>query len=343
MKLSIVTTLYYSAPYLEEFYTRVRNQATRITDDYEIVLVNDGSPDNVMEVALALRQRDSRVVVVDLSRNFGHHKAMMTGLAFAQGDLIYLTDCDLEEEPELLGQFYGVMKRTQAEVVFGVQAARKGEWVERMSGALFWLLFNKLSSHPTPANQLASRLMVRTYVTSLLQYSEQTVFIPGLWAIAGFHQVPVTVTKHAKGSTTYTLGKKVKQFTDAVTSFSAKPLTLIFYLGALITLCSLLAGTVLSGRLLMGGAQSALSWLLLSVWLMGGLLLSSVGLVGVYLARVFTEVKQRPRTIVRAVYEGDAVGAAPHIGRLPTVDQAVREECGLEMPRASFATVLGAE
>ena len=306
MKLSIVTTLYYSAPYLEEFYTRIHAEATKITDDYEIVLVNDGSPDAVLDVALALRQRDARVVVVDLSRNFGHHKAIMTGLAFAQGDLVYLTDCDLEEEPELLGLFYAVMNRTKAEMVFGVQKSRKGDLWEQVSGALFWRLFNLLSSHTAAPNQLTSRLMVRNYVTNFLQHAEQTVFLGGLWALNGFRQIPVEVTKRAKGNSTYTLRKKVTQLIDAVTAFSARPLTLILGLGALITLGALGATGLLAARGLWGVEQPVWSWLLVSLWLVGGLVLTSVGLVGVYVARIFTEVKQRPRTIIRHVYDGEA-------------------------------------
>ena len=100
MDLSIVTTLYYSAPYLEEFYARICAAAKRITSDYEIVFVNDGSPDNSLNIAISLYEGDERVRVVDLSRNFGHHKAIMTGLAHARGDFIFLIDCDLEEEPK---------------------------------------------------------------------------------------------------------------------------------------------------------------------------------------------------------------------------------------------------
>src|SRR5262247_1354941 len=120
MKLSIVTTLYNSAPYLTEFHERVCAAAVQVSDDFEIVLVNDGSPDNSLAVALELHRKDPRVAIVDLSRNFGHHKAMMTGLAHARGDLVFLLDSDLEEEPELLQKFYDEMSRTGADVVFGV-------------------------------------------------------------------------------------------------------------------------------------------------------------------------------------------------------------------------------
>src|SRR6185369_7927415 len=121
MKLSIVTTLYNSAPYLTEFYDRVCGTTGQISADTEVILVNDGSPDKSLDVALELHQKDPRVRVIDLSRNFGHHKAIMTGLAHARGDLVFLLDSDLEEEPELLPVFHEALITNKADVVFGVQ------------------------------------------------------------------------------------------------------------------------------------------------------------------------------------------------------------------------------
>src|SRR4030067_2507563 len=100
MELSIVTTLFYSSPYINEFYNRISKSVKKITDDYEIIFVNDGSPDNSLEIAVDLYKKDQKVRVIDLSRNFGHHKAIMTGLRFAKGDKIFLINCDLEEAPE---------------------------------------------------------------------------------------------------------------------------------------------------------------------------------------------------------------------------------------------------
>src|SRR3989304_393804 len=102
MDLSIVTTLYHTSPYLKEFHRRATDAIREVTNDYEIILVNDGSPDDSLEVALSLYEQDEKVRVIDLSRNFGHHKAMMTGLAHAKGDLVFLLDSDLEEDPGLL-------------------------------------------------------------------------------------------------------------------------------------------------------------------------------------------------------------------------------------------------
>jgi len=105
MKLSIVTTLYNSSDYIEGFYERITNTALKITGDYEIIFVNDGSKDDSLEKAVSLFQKDDRIKVIDLSRNFGHHRAIMTGLSHARGDYVFLIDSDLEEEPELLEEF----------------------------------------------------------------------------------------------------------------------------------------------------------------------------------------------------------------------------------------------
>jgi putative glycosyltransferase len=328
MELSVVTTLYYSAAFVEEFYERAGAAARRVTEDYEIVFVNDGSPDNSLDVALALHARDARVRVVDLSRNFGHHKAIMTGLAHARGRLVFLLDSDLEEEPELLDLFHARMAETGADVVYGVQARRKGHLMERASGAVFFKLFNLLSSHPIPANLITARLMRRRYVSALLRHEEREVVLSALWAITGFEQVAVPVTKHHKRTTTYNFARRVSNFVEAITSFSDKPLVYIFYLG-----CAIVAGAgaaaaylvvrrAFFGELLQGWAS-----LIVSVWLLGGLTIFCLGVIGIYLSKVFVEAKRRPYTIVREVYErGAEESARPAFGFGEAAVRAARAE-----------------
>jgi putative glycosyltransferase len=134
------------------------------TNDVEMVMVNDGSPDASLDLALALHRTDPRVVVIDLARNFGHHKAMMTGLAHASGDLVFLIDSDLEEEPEDLAAFHERLAKGDCDVVYGVQERRRGGFVERATGALFFTLAQALSDQQIPRNNLAARLMTREYV-----------------------------------------------------------------------------------------------------------------------------------------------------------------------------------
>ena len=138
MKLSIVATLYQSSPYINEFYERASLVAREIAEnDYEIVFVNDGSPDNSLDLAVKLTKKDPHVIVVDLSRNFGHHKAMMAGLEHSSGSKVFLLDSDLEEEPEWLYDFSQRMMDDGSDVVYGRQKIRKGGWFERWSGEVF--------------------------------------------------------------------------------------------------------------------------------------------------------------------------------------------------------------
>src|SRR6185503_18857227 len=131
VRVSVVTSMFRSSPFLEEFYARTVKAISAISSSYEIVFVNDGSPDDSLAVALRLRERDPRVRIVDLSRNFGHYRALMTGLAHARGEAVYLLDSDLEEQPEWLGPFFQEMQRSGADVIYGVQRTRRGGWVER--------------------------------------------------------------------------------------------------------------------------------------------------------------------------------------------------------------------
>ena len=194
-ELSIVTTLYGSAAHLERFYQRMSAAASRITSDYELILVDDGSPDRSLDIAISFCARDARVRVVELSRNFGHHRAMMTGLARARGELVFLIDCDLEEQPEWLETFHTQLQTSGADVVYGVQDARRGSWFERISGQLFYKIFNLLSDYPVPSNVSTARLMRRPYVRSLVAHRDRELFIAGLWAATGYRQVAVPVTK----------------------------------------------------------------------------------------------------------------------------------------------------
>jgi putative glycosyltransferase len=307
MKLSVVATLYRSAPFVEPFFARVSQAAHAVTDEYEVVLVNDGSPDDALRIAVGLHETDSRLRVVDLSRNFGHHRAMMTGLAHARGDIVFLIDADLEEQPELLGSFWAEMTRTSADVVYGVQTRRKGSRFERMAGAAFFQLFNVLSPVRMPPNLCTVRLMSRRYVDALVAHRERQIVIGGLWAITGFDQVPVLVDKGSREGSSYGFAKRVAVLVDAVTSFSDRPLVAVFHLGVLIVLLASAAAAYLIGRRLFFGVLLA-GWpsLIVSVWLLGGLNLFCIGLVGLYLSRVFIETKQRPYTIVRKVYEREA-------------------------------------
>ena len=303
VELSIVTTLYASALHLREFHLRVTEATRALTPDCEIVMVNDGSPDESLDIAVDLQHKDAHVVVIDLSRNFGHHRAMMTGIAHARGDRVFIVDCDLAEAPELLAEFDARFGSQPCDVVYGVLKRRRGGWFERVSGAAFYSLFNRLSSAPVPPNALTARLLSRRYVDELLRYREQVAWIDGLFTLAGFRQVAVSVDKTGKGRPAYDLRKKVALSVDAITNFSDKPLHLIFHAGILIS--ALAAGYVcyLVGRkLIFDIPVDGWTSVVVSIWLLGGMTILFLGIIGIYLSKVFIETKQRPRTSVRRVY-----------------------------------------
>ena len=305
MKLSIVTTLYYSAPYINEFYSRVCKVSDAITEDYEIVFVNDGSPDNAVDVAIALYEKDDRVRVVDLSRNFGHHKAMMTGLMYAKGDLIFLIDVDLEEPPETLTTFYEKFINNDVDVVYGVQAQRQGSSFNRISGSLFYILFNLLSDYPIPYNPLTARLMSQRYVKQLIEYKEHLFNIEGLWESTGFRQIPITVNKQPfKGTSTYSFSRKIAYFLNAITAFSNKPLLYIAYIGLLIIIPSIIYIISLAvGYFFFRLDVTGWTVLITSVWFLGGLIIFILGIIAIYISVILVETKKRPYTIVRQVYD----------------------------------------
>ena len=311
MKLSIVATLYKSAPFIIEFCQRQSKVAQQLVgDDYEIILVNDGSPDNSLQIALDLIATDSHITLVDLSRNFGHHKAIMTGLSYAKGDKIFLIDSDLEEEPEWLISFSKQMNLESCDVVYGVQEKRKGGIFERVTGRLFYFLFNFLTRLKMPASIVTTRLMTKRYVHALLMHEEREIFIPGLWVITGFNQQPQKVKKGNISETTYTLSKKLSLFVNSVTSFSNMPLVSIFYIGVLI---SIFSGFYVTWIIMnwMFFAKPVTGWtsLIGSIWLLGGMIITFIGIIGIYLSKIFSETKQRPFTIVRQVYTKSELAA----------------------------------
>jgi len=307
MDLSIVTTLYYSAPYLNEFHSRISAAARKITEDYEIILVNDGSPDGTLEVAVSLQERDAHVTVIDLSRNFGQHKAIMTGLAHSKGDLVFLIDVDLEEKPELLETFHDLFRKSDADVVYGVQKTRRGGWWERASGSVFYWIFNLLSRTKIPVNPLLARMLSRRYVDNLLQYRESELEISGLLVLTGFKQIPVEVEKTRDLATTYTLGRKLGLTMRSITSFSNRPLICIAVLGIIILSMTVLYSLyILSVKIFLGEPPPGFMTLALSLWFLGGLIIFSIGVVAIYLSVIFTEVKNRPYTIIKDIYRRDA-------------------------------------
>lgn len=310
MKLSIVSTMYRSAPYLAEFSTRIVHAAEQITDSYELILVNDGSPDDSLVVALRLQAEIPKLQILDLSRNFGHHAAIVAGLEHTTGDFVFLIDCDLEEQPEWLPLFKKEMGKSDADVVFGVQQTRVASKVSNFFGSFFWKFLNLMSNVQIPHNPMTCRLMNRNYVDALLSVGDRVLYLAGVFAWTGYKQQPLLLVKTPRPSqhkSSYNFSRKLLQAADSFSSFSVAPLSLVFIMGLFIWLASIFYGAyllilkVLEPEIVLSGFTS----MMLSIWFLSGFTIISLGIIGMYIAKIFQEVKRRPLFITKKIYKGN--------------------------------------
>ena len=306
-QLSIVTTLYRSERFLDTFVAQCETAMAEIAcENYEIVFVNDGSPDNSLAKVLQLKQSYSHIVAVDLSRNFGHHYAIMAGLNCASGDSVFLIDCDLEVPPTQIPVFYAKFLSEQCDVVYGVQETRKGSFIERTVGGLFYSFFNNLTDTQIPENLLTERLMSRRYVNELIKLGDKNIFMAGMMQWVGFKQIPITIKKgQREGKSTYTLGKRIALSMQAITSFSSYPLIVLFKFGFLISAISVITGLyfliykLVKPEIVLSGFTFLIVALLFSV----GVIISSLGILGIYIDKLFNQTKNRPTFIVKDIYK----------------------------------------
>lgn len=297
--LSLISPLYRSEPFIAELYRRLVEAARQITEDYEIVFVNDGSPDRSSELAKEIAAKDPKVRVIDLSRNFGHHVALFAATEAARGDLVFMIDSDLEEKPEWLLDFHRRLIEENADVVYGIQSEASGKSVSR----LFYRVFNAISETQIPPHACTVRLMRRSYVDALTSMGDKKLFMAGVFMWVGFKQIAVTVqkTQRVAGRSSYGLARQMGLFVDALTSFSGRPLYLSFFLGSGLAAIAGLSGLYLIGRKLIfpETVLPGFTSLVVALAFVSGLNLVFLGVIGIYIAKIFAEVKRRPLYVVK--------------------------------------------
>jgi len=308
MKISIVTTLYKSKIFLDQFISEIQIALKQIQClDYELVFVNDGSPDDSLQFLIERKKEIPQIKLIDLSRNFGHHCAIQIGLNYASGDYVFLIDNDLETSPNVLIEFYNEIKVDQTlDVVYGYQEFRKGNFLEKLTGSIFWILINKLSDTKIPHNILTERLMTKQYVESLLQLQDANVFLGGMMYWVGFKQKGLPIKKgQRKGASTYSLKKRAELMLQAITSFSGKPLEWLFYFGITISFFSFLFIIYLGLQKIIHQDEVQLGWtsiVAINVLILG-VISTFLGIIGIYIHKIFRQVQGRPNAIIKRVYE----------------------------------------
>jgi putative glycosyltransferase len=229
----------------------------------------------------------------------------MTGIAHAGGDLVFLLDSDLDEDPELLTVFHSRLLEDDCDVVYGFQPRRRGGIVTKLTGEVYFWLLDKLSADQIPRNIMTARLMKRDYVNALLEHRDREFLISQLWASSGFRQVGVAATKHVSSTSTYSFRMRVEYFVKHLTTSSTKLLYMIFYLGLALTVAA--AALIVYFILLYAFERvpvNGFTSIIVSIWFFGALSTVILGIQGIYVANILSESKRRPYTVVRKVYGG---------------------------------------
>lgn len=302
MTYSVVAPVYNESATLPYFYERVVNVMEGLGEPFEIILVNDGSKDNSLEVMRELHARDPRVKVISLSRNFGHQIVITAGIDVAEGDAVVVMDSDLQDPPEVIPQLVAEWKRGY-EVVFAVRTERKGETAFKLATAkLFYRMLSRITAVNIPHDTGDFRLMDRRAVLAMRRLREHHRFMRGLSAWIGFRQIGVPYVRHERfaGTTAYPLRKMLRLAIDATTSFSYVPLQLATTFGFAIAALSVLGIIVAIILRLVNQTVIGQATTLITVLFLGGIQLMFLGVIGEYLGRIYDEVKGRPLYVVRS-------------------------------------------
>jgi polyisoprenyl-phosphate glycosyltransferase len=305
VRLSVVVACYNEEAVLDEMYRRTMTAARQTAGEaFEIIFVDDGSTDRTYERMAALSTTDRHVVVIQLSRNFGHQIALSAGLSQSRGDRVLLIDADLQDPPEALPDMFRVMDAERADVVYGQRIERAGEtWFKRTTATLFYRLLSVMTDVQIPVDAGDFRLMNRKVVDALNTMPEQHRFLRGMSMWVGFRQVPLPYRRAARaaGTTKYPLTNMLRFAVDAITSFSMRPLRLSFYVAFTMTFFAAIAlGYVVYSWLLERTVRGWASILALFL-IFGSAQLVVLGIIGEYVGRVYMQTKQRPLFIVSEV------------------------------------------
>jgi len=306
--LSVVVPVYFEEAVIEEFYRRTRAVMQSLSETYacELIFVNDGSTDRTLEILLHLASGDPTLHIIDLSRNFGHQYAISAGIESARGDAVVLIDADLQDPPEVIPRMIECWQAGN-QVVYGVRETRAGEsHFKRWSAAFFYRVLQQLSDTKIPLDTGDFRLLDRAVVDVLLQMPEYHRYLRGLISWMGFRQLGLPYARDIRyaGETKYSLAKMLKLAMDGITGFSDKPLFLVGYLGFTITLITLVLIIWEILNKLLHPHASVWGWtsLLVVILFLGGVQMMSIGLIGQYIGRIYTETKRRPLYIVAHRY-----------------------------------------
>ena len=321
-RYSIVSPIYNEAGNIRLLYERVTQVMNSTGEDWEFIMINDGSRDNSLHIMEELSHTDSRIRLVNLARNFGHQTAVTAGMDFASGQAVILMDADLQDPPEVILDLIEQWKAGY-EVVYAVREDRKGEsWFKKFTAKIFYRVLYRITDVNIPLDTGDFRLMDEKVVGVLRQMREHNRFIRGMTSWVGFKQIGVGYVREARhsGETKYPLGKMIRLSLDAVTGFSFFPLRIMIYFSLIMGILAILTVIVVAllritqGEEFFGGQATTIVLMLL----IGSFQLFFLFVMGQYVARIYDETRGRPLYIIASTAGFDGINPAHRIQNEPS-------------------------
>ncbi len=298
--ISIVSPVYRGEKMIHELVCRIQKNVSGFTEDYEIILVNDASPDNSWQAILQECSIDHRIKGINLSRNFGQHRAILSGLQYAKGDWVIVMDCDLQDKPEEISTLY--KKALEGyDVVFAQRVERKDNLLKRMSSTIFYSVFRFLSGVKFD-NQVANfGIYKQSVIRTVRNMPERDRSFPVQVSYVGFKttHIPVTHGQRQEGGSSYTLKTLLKYASGIIISNTNKPMRLMVALGFILSFLSMMMAfynviAYFCHMIEVPGFTTTV----FSIWFVGGMIMMQIGIVGIYIGKVFDQVKGRPLYVV---------------------------------------------
>ncbi len=300
MELSIVSPIYRGEKMLDELVRRIIDSVKDITDDYEIVLVNDCSPDNSWEKIVQLCNENKKVKGVNLSRNFGQHYAITAGLSKTSGNWVVVMDCDLQDRPEEIPNLYAKTKEG-FDSVFAQRVERQDTFMKRLSSAAFYFVFSFLTDSKQDKSVANFGIYNRKVVNAILSMGDSIRYFPIMAQWVGFRKgyLPVQHAERQVGSSSYSFFKLMRLASDNMIGFSDKPLRLMLTFGFYVVIGSLLVALYYFVKWCLGLiVVDGFTTMVISLWLIAGILTMMLGITGLYIGKIFDRVKGRPVFII---------------------------------------------
>jgi glycosyltransferase involved in cell wall biosynthesis len=300
--LSIVSPVYRGEKLLEELVNRIHQSASKITDSYEIILVEDFGPDNSWDKILELANKDDKIKGFKLSRNFGQHYAITCGLEQSKGDWVVVMDCDLQDQPEEIEKLYN-HAILGYDVVLAQRIERKDSFVKRSFSKAFYRTLGYLTGSAMDEKVANFGIYNREVVKAVCSLKESIRYFPTMVKWVGFKQtaIPVEHASRGEGESSYNFKKLMNLALDIILAYSDKPIRLMIKFGVFISLISFLSGLYFITQFFLGNITvQGYTSLIISIWFFSGIILVLLGVVGLYVGKTFEGVKNRPLFIIQS-------------------------------------------